>query len=129
MIRCLIEQGYLLISPDKYPVLRISKKIWELQDTSIRVLLRKAREPEADSGSRRMKPSDLPQAALPEGFTQEQGEELFSLASVPAEKVGRKGHGPSLCDFRRPDPAGYVQGIAPEPRGVPDRTGCGTGQG
>ena len=41
MIQNLLDQGYLLITRDKYPVLKIAKKIWELQDTSIRVLLRK----------------------------------------------------------------------------------------
>ncbi len=71
-------------------MLRISKKIWELQDTSIRVLLRKAREPEADSGSRRMKPSDLPRAAPAGGFTQEQGEELFSFGFGPCGKSWQK---------------------------------------
>ncbi len=99
MIRCLIEQGYLLISPDKYPVLRISKKIWELQDTSIRVLLRKAREPEADSGSRRRKPSGLPRAALPEGFTREQGEELFSRLRALRKKLAEKAMVPPFVIF------------------------------
>ena len=99
MIRCLIEQGYLLISPDKYPVLRISKKIWELQDTSIRVLLRKAQAPEADSGSSRRRSAELPRASLPEGFTREQGEELFSRLRALRKKLAEKAMVPPFVIF------------------------------
>lgn len=99
MIRCLIEQGYLLISPDKYPVLRISKKIWELQDTSIRVLLRKAQAPEADSGSSRRRSAELPRVSLPEGFTREQGEELFSRLRALRKKLAEKAMVPPFVIF------------------------------
>ena len=78
MIQNLLDQGYLLITRDKYPVLKISKKIWELQDDSIRVLLRKEAGAADGGKSSRKKKKILPDLDLPAGFSQEMGAELFS---------------------------------------------------
>ena len=99
MIQNLLDQGYLLITRDKYPVLKIAKKIWELQDTSIRVLLRKEAGSLSNGKSGRKKKKDLPELELPEGFTQEMGAELFGRLKALRKHLAEEAMVPPFVVF------------------------------
>ena len=99
MIQNLLDQGYLLITRDKYPVLKISKKIWELQDDSIRVLLRKEAGTQDGGSGPRKKKKVQPELDLPEGFTQEMGAQLFTRLRALRKQLAEQAMVPPFVVF------------------------------
>ena len=99
MIQNLLDQGYLLITRDKYPVLKISKKIWELQDDSIRVLLRKEAGTQDGGSGPRKKKKVQPELDLPEGFTQEMGAQLFTRLRALQKQLAEQAMVPPFVVF------------------------------
>ena len=99
MIQNLLDQGYLLITRDKYPVLKISKKIWELQDDSIRVLLRKEAGTQNGGSGPRKKKKVQPELDLPEGFTQEMGAQLFTRLRALRKQLAEQAMVPPFVVF------------------------------
>ena len=95
----LLDQGYLLITRDKYPVLKISKKIWELQDDSIRVLLRKEAGTQDGGSGPRKKKKVQPELDLPEGFTQEMGAQLFTRLRALRKQLAEQAMVPPFVVF------------------------------
>lgn len=99
MIQNLLDQGYLLITRDKYPVLKISKKIWELQDDSIRVLLRKEAGTQDGGSGPHKKKKVQPELDLPEGFTQEMGAQLFTRLRALRKQLAEQAMVPPFVVF------------------------------
>lgn len=80
-------------------MLKISKKIWELQDDSIRVLLRKEAGTQDGGSGPRKKKKVQPELDLPEGFTQEMGAQLFTRLRALRKQLAEQAMVPPFVVF------------------------------
>ena len=99
MIQNLLDQGYLLITRDKYPVLKISKKIWELQDDSIRVFFGKKPGPRMGVPAPGKKKQVQPGWTCRKRFTQEMGAQLFTRLRALRKQLAEQAMVPPFVVF------------------------------